>query len=91
MRLKEYCEEYGCTYKKLAEKWGIHYPTLYYVVQGYGCTYENMEKIIKGSKGKVTFEDLKPMYKAKTRNRRLSDKETNLISQKDKEKTPKSG
>lgn len=75
MKLKEYCERLGCSYTKIARLWGIHYSTLYYVAQGYACTYENMEKIIKGSGGLITFEDLKPLYKAHTKNRKASDKQ----------------
>jgi len=91
MRLKEYCEEYSINIRKLADKWGIAYRTLYYVIQGSECSYQNMEKIIKGSKGKVTFEDLKPIPKTDSVKKRKSDKKTDLLCEKYKEQTPHTG
>lgn len=66
MRLSEYCKSYSIHQKELAEKLGLSYSIVCYVIKGYGCSYDTMEKIIKGTQGKVTFEDLKPLKKAST-------------------------
>jgi predicted transcriptional regulator len=60
MTISEFLKSNNLTAMQYAVKIGVHFTILYRAMAGKGTNIENAHKIIAGSDGLITLDDLKP-------------------------------
>lgn len=60
MKLKDYLDTYGIKNNVFADRIGIGYVTFYAILKGKDMRLSLAAKIVKATKGEVSFEDLIP-------------------------------